>query len=212
MEPAPWGFTSTSWLERGKAGRWQASHWCGSVCPGSVCAAWLRRWRGRRTELPGSVPARSWLRRGIARTFCMEKSGMLKGKRHFSHPFELPVLVCSLLLYCCVSAWLDGDFACRGQGVAGLREEAWLGWAACRQRGLRPKAPAACPRLPSPSTSSSVHPWGMPGPSSKPWLSHVRAGMSRTKSNIHEICAKILLTFNRSWAVPRRCKSEFLSL
>lgn len=50
----------------------------------------------------------------------------------------------------------------------------------------------------------------MPGAFSKPGLSHVRSSTSCAKSNTHKICAKILLTFNRSWAVPCSCKPEFL--
>lgn len=192
--PVPWGSAGTIWLEHGKGRRCRASHQCGTgaaakqcpgVCPSSVRAAWLRWWWDQRIELSGSVPARRRLRRGMAGTRHREKSEMLKGKPYSSHPFELPVLLCSLLSYCRVSAWLGGDFPCRRQDVARLQEGVrwpWSCWAVCRQRGLRSKAPAACPRLPSPSASSSVPPWGMPGALSKPWLSHIGSGMSCAKS------------------------------
>jgi len=145
-------------LAGAKGRRRQASHQCGTgagaeqrpgICPILVHAARLRRCWDQRDELSGSVPASRRLWRGMTRTRHKERSEMLKGEPYFSLPFELAVLVC-LLSRCCVSARLDGDFPCRRQGVAGLQEGArwpWPCWAACRQRGLRPKAPAACPRL-----------------------------------------------------------------
>lgn len=74
------------------------------ACPGSVRTAWLRRWWDQPAEVPGSVPARRQLRRGMARTCHGEKSEILKGQPYSSQPFEFPVSVCSFLSYCCVSA------------------------------------------------------------------------------------------------------------
>lgn len=75
-----------------------------------------------------------------------------------------------------------------------------------------PEAQSACRLSQAPITFSQqlCSSWGVPGVFSNPWLSHISSSVLCAKSNTREICARSLLTFNGSWAVPHRCTSEFL--
>ena len=75
-----------------------------------------------------------------------------------------------------------------------------------------PEAQSTCSlsQAPIASASSSVRPRGMPEAFSKPWLCHASSSVSRTRRNTHKIRAKMLLPFNRSWAVPHGRNSQFL--
>lgn len=70
--------------------------------------------------------------------------------------------------------------------------------------GIMIGAPAARP------SSGGLDPAALPVPGDAGGL--VKLWLSHSKGNAPKICAKMLLTCNRSWAVPRRCKSEFLYL
>lgn len=74
----------------------------------------------------------------------------------------------------------------------------WSHWAPRRHRGR------------SPSSSGGLDLAALPVPGDVGGLGKLR--LSHSKGNAPKICAKMLLSCNRSWAVPRRCKSEFLYL